>query len=439
MKNIKILLSIALFLVSVTLSAQTLRDSVSIFVNHKDGLYEKGEIVKVWAEVKAIPEYPVYFYIIKGCDRQTEIKTEITLHKGENVLFEDKVDETVQYVFELSDGANPNDFKDPKAKGNVFAGVVVDPNGFEIGFDEPSDVLTFWENEITSMRRQKVKATITNDETKDGFRTYHVDINCVGPAPCRAYVSHPAGAKDKSLPIILNLHSAGSPGAPSKASVALSYAEIVENGALAMDLNAHGMLDDMPAEYYKELSRGELNGYSKREPMNKDDYYFKWMLLRAQRALDYLCSNPLWDGKHVIVTGASQGGYQSAFLASMDPRVTTAILTVPAGLDQGAKLKGRRSSWPATINKYPESTKTNSPYFDPATFLKYTKASIWCEIGLYDFTCPAANILAALNTVNSQKTIITYQRPHSVEKGLGKAHTSINNLRKQAFQAAVEE
>lgn len=437
MKHLRLILSAALLLAAATLGAQTLRDNVTIHVNHEDGLYEKGDLVKVWADVKAVPEGDVWLYVIKACNRNKQQKSIIQLKEGENVLFEEKVNETIQYVFELTDGVKPNEFKDPAAMGNVFAGVVVDPNGFEVGFDEPADVLDFWAKEIKKMRKKKIKPEITKDETKDGIRTYHVDINCVGPAPCRAYVSHPADAAKKSLPIILNLHAAGTPGAPSLAYTSKSYVKMVEGGALAMDLNAHGMLDDMPKEYYDNLSKGELKGYSSREPVDRDDYYFKWMLLRAQRALDYLCSNPLWDGKHVIVTGTSQGGLQSAFLAGIDSRVTTAILTVPAGLDQGALLKGRKPSWPGTISKYPESSKANSPYFDPATFLKYTKADIWCEIGLYDFTCPAANLFATLNTVKTPKTIITYQRPHSVQKGLLKQHKPIDQLRRKAFQDAV--
>lgn len=437
MKYTKLILTAALLFLAVTLGAQTLRDNVSIYVNHWDGLYEKGDLVKVWADVKAVPEGDVWLYVYKACYRKNPQKSLIQLKKGENVLFEETVDETVQYVFELTDGVKPGEFKDPGAKGNVWAGFVVDPNGFEVGFEEPADVRAFWKKNIREMRREKIQAQITKDETKGGLRTYHVDINCVGPAPCRAYVSYPADAEKKSLPIILFLHSAGSPGAPSKASVAESYAKMVEGGALAMDLNAHGMLDDMPDEFYAELNRGELNGYSSREPVDKDDYYFKWMLLRAQRALDYLCSNPLWDGKHVIVTGTSQGGLQSAFLAGIDRRVTTAVLTVPAGLDQGAHLKGRESSWPNTMSKFPESTVANSPYFDPAVFLKYTKADIWCEIGLYDFTCPAANLFATLNTVKTAKTIITYQRPHSVQKGLNKLHKPVDELRVQAIRDAA--
>ena len=391
----------------------TVCENVKLRVNSETGVYAKGDTVRVWADVKAVPDGPLTFKVMRWCDWDAESETSVTLEAGSTLLFERVFDESVQYVFELTDGVNPWDFKADYA-GNQFAGIVVAPEGFKVGFSEPKDLMKFWRKEIRNMRREAPAPVITNDETKDGFRTYHVDINCVGPAPVRAYVSYPEGAARKSLPIIINLHSAGKPGSPSRAQVALDNAKIIEGGALAMDINAHGMLDDQPQSYYDELNEGALNLYSTREPSDLDNYYFKWMMLRAVRALDYLCANPLWDGKHVIVTGTSQGGYQSAWLAGIDKRVTAAVLTVPAGLDQGAELQGRPDSWPKTMKNFRESSLKNLPYMDPAAFIYRTKADVWCEIGLWDFTCPAANIFAVMNTLKGEKTIVTWQRPHSI-------------------------
>jgi len=230
-----------------------------------------------------------------------------------------------------------------------------------------------------------------------------------------------------------NLHAAGSPGGPSTSGAALVYAKM---GALGMDLNAHGMLNDQPKSYYDGLNQGELKGYSSREPLDKENYYFKWMFLRAQRAVDYLVQNPLWDGKHIIVTGGSQGGAQSCFLAAIDPRITAAVVTVPAMLDQGAKLQGRHNSWPSTMRNYEESTIRNSPYFDPALLLKNTKADIWCEIGLYDLTCPAPNIFGALNQVSTEKAIITVQRSH-ILRGDKTWHKGIDDMKAEYFKKAM--
>lgn len=201
-----------------------------------------------------------------------------------------------------------------------------------------------------------------------------------------------------------------------------------------MDINALGVLDDQPEEYYKQISTGEFSGYSKSEP-NKEDYCFKWMILRGLRAIDYLTQDPLWDGKNIIVTGTSQGGYQSAAVAGLDERVTTAILTVPAGLDQGGSLKGRTNSWPNAMSKHKAASTAYSPYFDGALLLRHTKAHIWSVIGLYDYTCPAANLFATFNAVKTEKELIPLQRAHSFYPGDKEA---IDALRKEAFKKAIK-
>jgi len=310
---------------------------------------------------------------------------------------------------------------------------VVAPDDFKLGFTAPKDLEAFWKKEIKEMRKEKMSPVVTKDKSDDKFIIQEVEINCVGPQPLRAYVAHPKDAQPHSLPIIINLHAAGRPGGPSTAGAARSYAAY---GALGMDLNAHGMLNDQPKEYYEELNNGELKGYSSREPLDKENYYFKWMFLRAQRAVDYLVQNPLWDGKHIIVTGGSQGGAQSCFLAAIDPRITAAVVTVPAMLDQGAKLQGRHNSWPSTMRNYEESTIRNSPYFDPALLLKNTKADIWCEIGLYDLTCPAPNIFGALNQVSTEKAIITVQRSH-ILRGDKTWHKGIDDMKAEYFKKAM--
>ena len=433
MKHLKLFILALALLPSLFLGAQTVRDDVSLRISHSDGIYAKGENVQVWADVKRVPEAALFLCKYKFCSKNAETKEPITLHEGENLVFEGSFDEPVHYIFEITDGVHPRVFKD-EGKGNAHIGIVVAPEEFKVGFDTCEGREEFWAKELKVMRREKMKPSITNDKEEKGFRTYHVDINCVGPAPVRAYVSHPTDARKGSLPIIINLHAAGSPGGASLASVALQYAKCVEGGALAADINAHGMLDDQPKEYYVALNKGELKDYSGRVP-ELENYHFKWMMLRDIRLIDYLTKNPLWDGKHIILTGGSQGGYQSCFIAGLDPRISTIIVRVPAGLDQGATLQGRSASWPKTMYNYPEETKQFIPYFDPSVTLRNTKADIWCEIGLFDYTCPAANLFAVMNTVSSPKTIITCQRPHVGY--IPGDHKELDRLRWEYFQKAA--
>ena len=78
----------------------------------------------------------------------------------------------------------------------------------------------------------------------------------------RGYFAKPKSAVPKSLPIVLFVHAAGVKGSwcLAQPETAVNYAKM-GNGALAFDLNAHGMLNGQPQEYYDDLEAGELKGY----------------------------------------------------------------------------------------------------------------------------------------------------------------------------------
>jgi len=428
----KLICILSILALSFPTWAQDLYSNLSLRLNRADGVYAKGDTVRVWADVKSIPDGETSFVMFPYTDPKKADKKPVSLNVGENLLLETVYDETVHYSFCVTDGS---DAGKGYPKG-VYGGFAVAPEEFTPGFEKPEDLEAFWADNISYMRSKKIRETIKSDVTKDGYRVYETEVNCVGPKPLRAYVAHPEDAQPGTLPIILYLHHAGRPGEPSEAKTALEYAKY---GALAMDLNAHGMLNDQPKEYYENLANGELRSYYSREPYDRDNYYFKWMFLRAQRAVDHLTENPLWDGKHIIVTGSSQGGAQCMFLAAVDPRITAAVVTVPAMLDQGGELQGRRNAWPSTMEKYRASTVENSPYFDPALLIGNTNAEIWCEVGLFDTTCPASGIFSALNQIKTKKTVYTTQRNHKITTNESSWHGSIDKARRNFISEALKK
>ena len=116
--------------------------------------------------------------------------------------------------------------------------------------------------------------------------------------------SKPKDAKLKSLPIVLLVHGAGVRSAQLN-----SAAYWCKNGVLAMDINAHGIPNGEPPEFYKELEQGSLKGYPAVGRESRETCYFLGMFLRELRAIDFLCAQPEWAGKNVVVYGASQGGF----------------------------------------------------------------------------------------------------------------------------------
>ena len=177
------------------------------------------------------------------------------------------------------------------------------PDKFQPGTTRPKDFDKYWKKEKKALRDlpMKIKSEPV-ENVEEGFMCFDVEINCTGPKPARGYFAKPNSARAKTLPIVLFVHAAGVKGdwCLSKPETAIYYAKMGK-GALAFDLNAHGMLNGQPQEYYNKLEEGELKGYFYQGIENRDDFYFRGMYLRLLRTLDFLCNQPEWDGKRTNV------------------------------------------------------------------------------------------------------------------------------------------
>jgi len=300
-------------------------------------------------------------------------------------------------------------------------GLVVDPENFEPGYARPADFDAFWKREKKALRKLKMNVKMEPENGEgEGFECYDTEINCTGPKPARGYFARPVEADANSLPIVLLVHAAGVNGdwCKSKPSSALNYARMGK-GALCFDLNAHGMLNGMPEAYYDSLAAGPLHRYFYQGFDRRDDFYFKGMYLRLQRTIDFLTSQPEWDGRRIIVIGESQGGGQALVAAGLDKRVTAAVATVPAMCDWGGPLAGRKGGWPDPVNASGNSSEVSEAvsYFDAAHLLKNSRATLFVEIGLIDRTCPSSSIYAAINQSKGRKIVYTVPyRGHHLEQ-----------------------
>lgn len=119
------------------------------------------------------------------------------------------------------------------------------------------------------------------------------------------------------------------------------------HGLIALNVNAHGIENNQPPEYYQELEKGELADYARRPVLEGEASPFRDMFLRVLRSLEFLRSLPEWDGKNLAVHGGSQGGLQALAATAFDPAVTVGLFNAPAGCDQLGVLIGRARRGPA--------------------------------------------------------------------------------------------
>ena len=408
MKTIqRLLLSILLITGLIT---ATFGQNIVLKQSNESGIYKKGEKIQVTVFLKEIKADSI---TLKTRENYSDrIITQKTKYSGDTLhVFSGSFQKPTSLIFEII-----------ADKKSASIGLVVDPENFQPGTNRPKDFDKFWEAEKKALRALpiEVKNTPVND-FEPGYSCSDFEINCTGSKPARGYFAKPVDAKPKSLPIVLFVRAAGVKGdwCQSKPKDALNYAKIGK-GALAFDLNAHGMLNGQPQEYYDELEKGELKNYWEIGIESRENYYFRGMYLRLIRTLDFLTNQPEWDGKRIIVIGESQGGGQALAAAGLDERVSTAVATVPAMCDFGGELVGRNGGWPQPFKFKGDKNKMlkTIPYFDAAHLLKSSKAILITEIGFIDTTCPSVSIYAAINQSMGEKIVfgVPYRGHHLNQK-----------------------
>jgi cephalosporin-C deacetylase-like acetyl esterase len=344
-------------------------------------------------------------------NNQLLIQKAILIGKDSLLVYEGSFKEPCSIIVETSS-------KGEKAS----AGMLVDPDMLKPGAKCPGNFEAYWNNLKKSLKAMPMEvktAMVMGTERDKGYSCDDIEINCPGPKPARGYFAKPEKAAPGTLPAVLLVHAAGVKGSwcRSEPGNALTYAKM---GAICFDLNAHGMLNDQPDNYYADLENGELKAYFLQGLTSRDDVYFRGMYLRLLRAIDFLAQQPEWDGKRILVIGESQGGGQALVAAGLDNRVSAVVAIVPAMCDWFGSLSGRMGGWPQPFESDASKNEMRKalPYFDAANILRDSKAIIFTEIGLIDMVCPSTSVYSAINQAKGQKIIYTVPyRPHQQPVG----------------------
>ncbi|MSU51591.1 MAG: acetylxylan esterase [Opitutus sp.] len=307
-----------------------------------------------------------------------------------------------------------------ETKLTALAGAGIDPLQIKPSQPVPEDFAAFWAAKKKELAAVPVNARVTPVKSpREGVETFDVQADSVG-AGVSAYLARPAEAKPRSLPAILTVHGAG-----VNSSSLGGAAGWAKEGALAMDLNAHGLPNGREKAFYEALAAGELKNYRMAGRTSRDTVYFLGMYLRLVRAIDFLTAQPEWDGRTVVVYGSSQGGAQAIAAAGIDARVTFFAAGVPAGCDHTGALAGRIAGWP----KFIATGETAAPdvmaavrYYDGVNFAARAKAPGFFTVGFIDTTCPPTSVYAAYNALTAPKQIFNdIPSGHTNSPAAGKA------------------
>lgn len=287
------------------------------------------------------------------------------------------------------------------------AAAAFSPEKIGLSLPVPEDFDAFWDQQ----KRQLAEIPLTPQLTEvkhstNSIECFDVQTPCLGGAPVSGYFAKPIDAAPRSLPAILWVHGAG-----VRSSVLSNAVKGAEAGMLSMDINAHGIPNGKPSSFYSELSSGQLKDYRYAGRNSRETIYFRGMFLRLIRAIDFLTSQPEWNGTHVIVIGHSQGGGQSLAAGGLDNRVTMIASGVPAICDHSGKAAARINGWPKLVpdgadGKPAPEVLEAARYADAVNFATRCNAEAVMSVGFIDAVCPPSSCYAAYNALTGAKSII---------------------------------
>lgn len=389
--------SLGVALSALFLGAQLFAQEIIAKTDKPSGLYALGETVhwtlSVKGDAKALSD--ATYEVKPGGLGGSPIA--VSLASGETAVTA-KLDQPGWLLLKVS--AKKADGKTVEAQG----GALIAPEALKPATPEPADFDAFWAAKLAELAAVPANPVLSQGVSgKDNVEYYYLTMQNIRGTRIEGQLAKPKG--EGKFPACLIVQWAGV--YPLKKEWAVDRAA---QGYLTLNILAHDLPIANPSDFYDGQKNGPLKDYGSLGNENRETSYFLRMYLSCYRAAEYLASRPDWDGRVMVVTGASQGGLQSLMIAGLHPKISAVVVDVPAGCDQGGPLVGRRAGWPNWIeyrnNSDLEKVKTASAYYDITHFASRIKCPVLVSTGLIDTTCPPVGVYATYNQLKGPKEIV---------------------------------
>jgi len=388
---------------------------LTVVPDHADGIYALNEKVTWNVDVKtgdraglsALP------YVVRRDGAHSVDRGTLDLSTGPAVITASLSEPGTLLAVISSPGPAT---KKPLALG----GAAVDPAEIAPAAPAPADFEAFWQDKLKELDAIPINPVVTkqNADSVGGIEYDKVTLDNIRGTHVQGQLARPQ-AGDK-FPAMLILQYAGV--YPLQKSVVMGPAK---QGWLVLDINAHDLPIDAPAEFYKDQAANALKDYTHIGDEDRETSYFLRMVLGCVRAAEYLVSRPDWDGRILVATGTSQGGFQSLAAAALFPRITQIMVLVPAGCDVYAPQAAspRAESWPRWLSVDPSADKSKvektAGYYDPINFAARIHCLALVAAGLIDETAHPTGVIAAFNAIPAPTPKELILMPFSNHRGEG--------------------
>ena len=275
----------------------------------------------------------------------------------------------------------------------------------------PSDLDNFWTTKKADLAAVPMNPVVTLHSTDTYSTTYKIILDNIDSRKVYGYLSVPTGtpAKTGPFPAVITLPPYG-----NVANITVPEKELAERaGVLSFSVSIHNVDPTMV----------DPNAYLPDDYTDPDKNYYKFALLGAVRAIDYLHTRSDFDKVNLGVTGISQGAGLSLNLAGIDDRINLLMYSVPA-LTQNAGLAHQKAGgFPNYVNNsrnsdgsaaHEAATIDATRYYDGMFQTPKCDYPVMANMSYLDLVTPMATGFAAFNELPNSAPRIVY---HSLDLG----------------------
>ena len=409
MKKVSLLLLGLVLCGLLSVQAQIRGNSIEVKVvpDHQDWRYEVGETAtfKISVTKSNTLLYNIKVDYAAGPEMYQDVKKQGVVLKDGTLTLKGKMTKPGFYRVDVTAYVDGKEYKG--ACGAAFSPEKIQPTTVM-----PQDFKEYWQKAIEQARYTDLMPTkrlLPERCTKD-VNVYEVSFQNM-QWNWRTYGILCVPVKPGKYPALLRVPGAG----------VRPYAGDVwtaSQGVITLEIGIHGISVTMDQKVYDDVFNGALMNYWNFGNDNRDNSYYKRVVLGCIRAIDYIEQYTPWNGKELGVTGSSQGGFLSLATAGLDKRVTCYAPVHAAMCDHTASLKGIACGWPHYFYKMKDETlkmkKTvieTSRYYDGVNFARLItdQQKGWFSFGYNDDVVPPTTAWATYNTVTGPKEISPYQ------------------------------
>ena len=422
MKRLCLLLLTMLALLPV--GAQIRGNSIIVTVepDHQDWNYRVGETATFTVEVRRSGTLvrDVSIDYAAGPEMYQDVKKSVTLKDG-TLRLTGTMSQPGFYRVDVTAHVGGKDYRGACA-------AAFSPEKLQPSTVMPQDFEAFWHQAIKEARYTALEPTkrlLPERCTKDvnvyevsfqnvrwNSRTYGIlCVPVVGEAS-KLCMDVDASKRRQLYPALLRVPGAGV--RPYQGDVWTA-----SQGIITLEIGIHGIPVTMEQKVYDNLANGALNGYWNYGTDDRDQSYYKRVVLGCIRAIDYLEQYTAWNGRQLGVTGSSQGGFLSLATAGLDKRVTCYAPVHAAMCDYTNALAGKACGWPHYFYKELGSKEVKemgskieaTRYYDGVNFARLItdRQEGWFSFGYCDDVVPPTTAYATYNTVKGPKHLSPYQ------------------------------